>query len=50
MANKILTPITLWSGFDDTLPVEATVLEERTEEKMLLRAVRFPAGLWEASA
>mgnify|MGYP001623754608 FL=1 len=42
MANKILTPITLWSGFDDTLPVEATVLEERTEEKMLLRAVRFP--------
>lgn len=42
MANKILTPITLWSDFDDSLPVTETVLEERTEEKTLLRAVRFP--------
>ncbi len=42
MANKILTPITLWSDFDDSLPVPETILEERTEEKMLLRAVRFP--------
>ena len=42
MPNKILTPVTLWSGFDDTLPVEGTVSEETTEDNVILRYVRFP--------
>lgn len=41
MANILLTPITLWSGFDDSLPVGEFVLREREEDGALLRAVRF---------
>lgn len=41
MANKILTPVTLWSDFDDSLPPDATVLDERTDDKRLLRTFRF---------
>ena len=41
MANIILTPTTLWNNFDDTQDLRERVLEERTGEKMLLRAVRF---------
>ena len=41
MANKILTPITLWSDFDDSLPIQCTVLEEREEEGILLRKLRY---------
>ena len=40
MANKILTPITLWSDFDDSLPIQCTVLEEREEDGVLLRKLR----------
>lgn len=41
MANKILTPTTLWSDFDDGLPLQESVLGERTEGKVRLRTVRF---------
>lgn len=41
MANKILTPITLWSDFDDALPVQCTVLEEREENGVTFRKLRF---------
>ena len=41
MANKILTPITLWSDFDDSLPIQCTVLEEREENGVLLRKLRY---------
>ena len=40
MANKILTPITLWSDFNDSLPIQCTVLEEREEDGVLLRKLR----------
>ena len=41
MANKILTPTTLWSDFDDGLPLQESVLGERTEGRVRLRTVRF---------
>ena len=41
MANKILTPITLWSDFDDSLPMQCTVLEEREEDGLLYRKLRY---------
>lgn len=41
MANKILTPITLWNDFNDSLPVNEQILSEQTEEKSVLRKVRF---------
>lgn len=41
MANKILTPITLWSDFDDTLPIQCTVLETREEDGLTFRKLRF---------
>ena len=41
MANKILTPTTLWSDFDDSLPVEETVLHREEGEKLRLYTVRF---------
>lgn len=41
MANKILTPITLWNDFDDSLPVNEKILSEQQEEKSLFRKVRF---------
>ena len=41
MANKILTPITLWSDFDDSLPIQCTVLEDREENGVLLRKLRY---------
>lgn len=42
MANKILTPVTLWSDFDDSLPVVGTVSDEAAEDGVILRYVRFP--------
>ncbi|PWM50645.1 MAG: hypothetical protein DBX39_03005, partial [Bacillota bacterium] len=41
MANKILTPITLWNDFNDSLPVNEQIVEEWTEEKSVFRKVRF---------
>ena len=41
MANKILTPITLWSDFDDSLPIQCTVLEEREEGGVLCHKLRY---------
>ena len=41
MANKILTPITLWNDFDDSLPANATVLDEQADDKCVVRAIRF---------
>ena len=41
MANKILTPTTLWSDFDDSLPVEETILHREEGEKLRLYTVRF---------
>jgi len=37
LANTILTPVTLWKDFDDTLPLSAEVLSERTEEGVICR-------------
>ena len=41
MANKILTPVTLWNDFDDSLPANATVLDEQADDKCVVRAIRF---------
>ena len=41
MANTILTPITLWKDFDDTLPLNTEFLSERQMEGALLRDVYF---------
>ena len=41
MANKILTPTTLWNDFDDQLPLNESVLGERDAGKARLRTVRF---------
>ena len=41
MANKILTPVTLWNGFDDTLPLQCTIEDEIQKDKMILRRLRF---------
>ena len=41
MANKILSPTMLWNDFDDSLPVQCTVLGERAEEKIIFRRLRF---------
>ena len=31
----------LWNDFDDTLPVQCTLLGEQAEEKIILRRLRF---------
>lgn len=41
MANKILTPITLWNDFNDSLPVNEQIVDEWTEEKSIFRKVRL---------
>ena len=41
MTNKILSPTMLWSDFDDSQPIQCTVLEERAEEKAVFRRLRF---------
>ncbi len=41
MANKILTPVTLWKDFDDTLPLEEEVLSETREKHYVAKEVRF---------
>lgn len=41
MANKILTPITLWSDFDDSLPLDAETVRENAQEGMVSARVRF---------
>ncbi len=41
MATTILTPITLWKDFDDTLPPEAEVVGEREEGDVLHRTLFF---------
>lgn len=41
VANKILTPITLWGDFNDALPLQAKVLGESTEDGVSLSRVRF---------
>ena len=41
MANKILTPITLWNDFNDSLPVNEQIVDEWTEEKSVFRKVRL---------
>ena len=41
MANLILTPVTLWKDFDETLPLDEEVLSESAEEDMLVREIAF---------
>ncbi len=41
MANKILTPTTLWGDFDDSLPLNESLLNEKKTEHALLRTIRF---------
>ena len=41
MANKILTPITLWSGFDDSLPLHAETKREYTAGKTVYSEIAF---------
>lgn len=41
MANKILTPITLWGNFDDSQPIQCTVLEEETHGRNIFRKLRY---------
>lgn len=41
MANRILTPVTLWKDFDETLPLDEEILSETREENYIARDVRF---------
>ena len=41
MANTILTPITLWKDFDDTLPLNTEFLSEKSLEGAKMRDVYF---------
>lgn len=41
MSNAILTPVTLWKDFDETLPLEDETLSEREEDGICLREVAF---------
>lgn len=41
MANKILTPITVWNDFDDTLPLDSVVSTEHCTDGILCTTVRF---------
>ena len=41
MANKILTPITLWNDFDETQPLESTVLGTQIVNGITCSRVRF---------
>ena len=48
MANKILTPVTLWSDFDDSLPPTETVLREWEENGAVFSAIRYQGRETEA--
>lgn len=39
--STILTPVTLWKDFNESLPLNDEVLSERTENGMTVREVRF---------
>ncbi len=41
MANIILTPVTLWKDFDDSLPLQDQILSERREGRAVCRDVTF---------
>ncbi len=41
MANSILTPITLWQDFDEKLPFEEEIVEERRENGVIARDLYF---------
>lgn len=41
MANEILTPITLWDGFDDSLPFKETVLRSETIQNAVFNYFYF---------
>ena len=41
MANKILTPTTLWNDFDDSLPLNESILSEKQADKLRQYTVRF---------
>ncbi len=41
MATTILTPITLWKDFDDTLPLNERILSEELEEGIVHRKIIF---------
>ena len=41
MANKILTPVTLWSDFNDQLPLEEEVIEETEKEKAKISYIAY---------
>ncbi len=47
MANTILTPITLWKDFDDTLPLCEEILSEREADGVICREVYFLGRLTE---
>lgn len=48
MAQTILTPISLWKDFDDSLDFEAEILEERETDGVLFRETSFSARRTEA--
>lgn len=41
MANQILTPVTLWRDFDDTLPLNEEIVSERREGNVVVREAYF---------
>ena len=41
MANKILTPVTLWSDFDDSLPPDIGTLKEYERGKAVFSEITF---------
>ena len=43
MANKILTPLAVWSDFDASLPLHAQIVQEESSDGILLSHVRFDA-------
>ena len=41
MGNVILTPVTLWKDFDDTLPLKEEIISEREEDGYVFREIYF---------
>ncbi len=41
MANKILTPVSLWSDFDDSLPLQETVISELRLDNVKVSEIYF---------
>lgn len=41
MASTILTPVTLWKDFDDSLPFDEEIVSEREEDNAIVRELYF---------